>query len=106
MPKLPKLLHLLKPARDRLNQLLEPEPALTVDDLVCLSDMCPFDSQVKGDDWEAWSRWCRLFTREDLEIIGHLKDARRFYDVGSASVSRRSRRTDGAYFSCMERLWV
>ena len=56
-----------------------------------LADMCPFDSQVGGDDWEAWSRWCDVFTRDEWEIIGHLKDARRYYDVGAASVSARDR---------------
>lgn len=84
------MLHLLKPARNRLNRLLRPRPALTVDDLVCLADMCPFDAQAEGDDWEAWSRWCGLFTRDEWEVIGHLKDARRYYDVGEESVSNVS----------------
>ena len=37
-----------------------------------------------------------MFTRDEWEIIGHLKDARRYYDVGAASVSTRDQRACSA----------
>jgi hypothetical protein len=78
---------MLTPARDRLNRLLGPVPSLDLPDLICLADMCAFDSQAVGEDWEAWSRWCGIFDRDEWAIIGHYRDAKRFYDVGEGSVS-------------------
>jgi len=81
---------MLAPARERLNRLLAPGPALELDDLICLADMCAFDSQAGGEDWEAWSRWCGIFDRDEWAVIGHYRDTKRFYDVGEGSVSSTS----------------
>jgi hypothetical protein len=55
--------------------------------VVCLADMCPYDSQARGENTESWSRWCGIFTRDEWELLGHLKDAKRYYSVGQGSVS-------------------
>jgi hypothetical protein len=74
-------------ARDRLNAALRPQPPLDTEDLICLADLCPYDSQVAGEDWEAWSRWCGIFTRAEWDVLGYRKDARRYYEAGEGSVS-------------------
>ncbi len=43
---------------------------------------------MDGEDWEGWSRWCGVYTREEWEIIGHVRDAARYYETGEGSVSR------------------
>ncbi|ORX34649.1 histidine phosphatase superfamily [Kockovaella imperatae] len=80
-PSLPDLLNLLQPAQSRLNDLLRPQPPLELSEVKCLADMCPYDSQ-RSETWAAWSRWCRVFTREEWEAIGYLKDVDRYYGVG------------------------
>ncbi|KAK1926180.1 histidine phosphatase superfamily [Papiliotrema laurentii] len=72
-------------ARDRLNAALRPQPPLDTEDLTCLADLCPYDSQVAGEDWEAWSRWCGIFTRAEWDVLGYRKDARRYYEAGEGS---------------------
>ena len=52
-----------------------------------LADMCAYDSQAEGEDWDGWSPWCGLLGREEWEIVGHVKDADRFYGAGEGSVS-------------------
>ncbi|WWD05867.1 hypothetical protein V865_003951 [Kwoniella europaea PYCC6329] len=76
---------LLEPTLNRLNAALKPRPALEMDDLVCLADMCGYDSQSRGTDWEGWSKWCGIFTKEEWEIFGHGKDLKRWYDLGETS---------------------
>jgi hypothetical protein len=49
--------------------------------------MCDFDSQAEGDDWEGWSRWCGIFTRDEWEVLGHWRDTQRYFWVGEGSVS-------------------
>ncbi|WRT63672.1 uncharacterized protein IL334_000595 [Kwoniella shivajii] len=89
-PKLSKLKFedltpLLEPTLNRLNTILKPHPRLEMDDLVCLGDMCGYDSQSKGEDWTGWSKWCGIFTKNEWEIIGHGKDLKRWYDLGEQS---------------------
>ncbi|WWC85773.1 uncharacterized protein L201_000639 [Kwoniella dendrophila CBS 6074] len=76
---------LLEPTLNRLNTVLKPQPALEMDDLVCLADMCGYDSQSKGTDWNNWSKWCGIFSKEEWEIFGHAKDLKRWYDLGETS---------------------
>ena len=64
--------------------------------MICLADMCPFDSQAVGEDWEGWSRWCAIFTREEWEVIGHVRDAARYYEIGAGSVSDSSGSTSNS----------
>ncbi|WWC58080.1 uncharacterized protein I303_100615 [Kwoniella dejecticola CBS 10117] len=76
---------LFEPALNRLNTVLRPRPALEMDDLVCLADMCGYDSQSRGVDWQEWSKWCGIFTKAEWEIFGHAKDLKRWYDLGENS---------------------
>nr|XP_031863612.1 uncharacterized protein CI109_000864 [Kwoniella shandongensis]KAA5530684.1 hypothetical protein CI109_000864 [Kwoniella shandongensis] len=76
---------LLEPALSRLNTLLRPQPQLEVDDLICLADMCGYDSQAKGTEWIEWSKWCGIFGSEEWEILGYGKDLKRYYEVGEGS---------------------
>lgn len=79
---------LLEPIAHRLNTLLRPSPPLDVDDLVCLGDMCPYDSHASSEDWTgsgAWSKWCGIFTRDEWEILGYRRDVERYYEVGQGS---------------------
>ncbi|WVN90924.1 uncharacterized protein L203_106169 [Cryptococcus depauperatus CBS 7841] len=76
---------LLMPALHRLNNVLCPRPRLRIDELVCLADMCAFDSQARGTNWKGWSKWCSIFTQDEWEILGHGKDIKRFYEVGQGS---------------------
>lgn len=85
---LTSLRSLLDPLAKRLNDVLRPNPPLDSSDVLCLADMCPFDSQAEGEDWVAWSRWCGIFDREEWDIIGHVRDAKRYYEVGQGSVRR------------------
>jgi hypothetical protein len=89
-PPLQSLVRLLTPALNRLNSLLQPNPPLELYDLPCLADMCDFDSQAEGDDWKGWSRWCGIFTREEREVLGHWRDAQRYFWVGEGSVSNHA----------------
>ena len=80
---------LLEPISHRLNTLLKPSPPLEVDDLVCLGDMCPYDSHASDENWsgsESWSKWCGIFTRDEWEILGYRRDVERYYEVGQGSV--------------------
>ncbi|GFZ50736.1 hypothetical protein JCM24511_08494 [Saitozyma sp. JCM 24511] len=79
------LFPLLYPTRDRLNAALRPNPPLTVPDIICLGDMCAYDSQAAGENWQGWSRWCGVFSRAEWEIIGYLRDVQRYYEVGQGS---------------------
>ncbi|OCF36112.1 hypothetical protein I316_01984 [Kwoniella heveanensis BCC8398] len=72
----------LQPTITRLNEALRPQPPLEVDDLLCLADMCGYDSQASGQDWNGWSKWCGVFTPQEWEILGYGKDLSRWYDVG------------------------
>lgn len=76
---------LLSPAIDRLNNALCPRPKLDADDVACLADMCGYDSQSRGLEWKGWSKWCRLFTKVEWEVLGHGKDLKRYYEVGQGS---------------------
>ncbi|WVR03471.1 hypothetical protein IAU60_000462 [Kwoniella sp. DSM 27419] len=75
----------LIPTVDRLNKALRPQPPLELDDLLCLADMCGYDSQALGVDWKGWSKWCGVFNAREWEILGHGKDLSRYYDVGQGS---------------------
>ncbi|ORY34332.1 histidine phosphatase superfamily [Naematelia encephala] len=77
---------LLDHTLDRLNAILHPLPALTHSDLLCLADMCPYDSQRVDEDWTGWSKWCGIFDRAEWEILGHAKDVKRYYEVGEGSL--------------------
>ncbi|WVQ93834.1 hypothetical protein IAU59_000912 [Kwoniella sp. CBS 9459] len=66
----------------RLNEALRPQPPLELDDLLCLADMCGYDSQASGQDWNGWSKWCGVFTPQEWEVLGYGKDLSRWYDVG------------------------
>lgn len=59
---------------------------MDVEDLICLGDMCAFDSQREGEDWEGWSRWCGIFTRQEWDVLGYMRDVERYYEVGQGSV--------------------
>ena len=89
VPDVSGLSPFLQPALDRLNNVLDPQPNLDFDDIIYLADMCAYDSQAMGEDWEAWSRWCGIFIRQEWEGLGHIKDAKRYYEVGEGSVSGR-----------------
>ena len=80
------LLLLLRPTLYRLNEILEPQPLLEIEDLVCLADMCPYDSQA-SPEWKGWSEWCAVFEDKEWELLGYIKDLRRYYAVGQGSVS-------------------
>ena len=85
-PEKKSLLPLLGEAVDRLNSLLKPEPALDEEEVICLGDMCTYDSQAEGEDWEGWSRWCGIFNEKEWEVLGYIRDAQRYYEVGEGSV--------------------
>ena len=74
----------LLPALDRLNSALEPSPPLELAEIACLAPMCAYDSQ-RTEDWEAWSRWCSVFTPDEWEILGHIRDVEKYYSVGKGS---------------------
>ncbi|WVQ80361.1 hypothetical protein IAT38_002466 [Cryptococcus sp. DSM 104549] len=76
---------LLTPALDRLNNVLRPHPPLEPDELVCLADMCGYDSQAHRVDWGGWSKWCGVFSLEEWEVLGYGKDLKRYYEVGEGS---------------------
>ncbi|ODN97157.1 hypothetical protein I350_08137 [Cryptococcus amylolentus CBS 6273] len=80
-----ELYPLLQPALDRLNSVLRPVPRLEMEELVCLADMCGYDSQVRGLSWDGWSKWCAVFDQDEWEVMGYMKDVKRFYEVGQGS---------------------
>lgn len=82
-----QILQLLQPAAHRLNHLLKPRPALEVQDLANLAELCAFDSQAYGTDFSSWSDWCRLFDRDEWDVLGYAKEVGRWYQVGQGSVS-------------------
>ncbi|KAL7420830.1 hypothetical protein Q5752_004783 [Cryptotrichosporon argae] len=81
----PGLLPLLNAPIARLNSALQPRPSLDADDGLRLAEMCAYDSQVAGDEWAGWSRWCGVFTADEWEGIGYVRDAMRWYGVGEGS---------------------
>lgn len=85
-----KILQLLQPTAHRLNHLLKPRPALEVQDLANLAELCAFDSQAYGTDFSSWSDWCRLFDRDEWDVLGYAKEVGRWYQVGQGSVSSSS----------------
>ena len=86
-PRYAQLLALLTPALHRLNTALSPSPPLKLADLPPLADMCAFDAQAKGTEWEGWSEWCGIFRAKEWEVLGYLRDAERYYHVGGGGVS-------------------
>ncbi|WVQ76289.1 hypothetical protein IAR50_005954 [Cryptococcus sp. DSM 104548] len=76
---------LLQPTLDRLNSVLRPVPRLGMEDLVCLADMCAYDSLARGLSWGGWSKWCAVFEQNEWELMGYMKDVKRFYEVGQGS---------------------
>ncbi|KAL1404998.1 hypothetical protein Q8F55_008616 [Vanrija albida] len=72
---------LLQPTADRLNRLLGPRPPLDPDDVRRIADMCGYDTTAR-ETWSGWSRWCKVLSRDEWEIVGYGADVERWYRVG------------------------
>lgn len=59
-------------------------------DLFDLADLCGFDSQAGGVEWKGWSEWCGIFREKEWDVLGYVRDAKRFWHVGGGGVSHLS----------------
>lgn len=92
-----RIKQLLAPAAERLNSILDPRPALDEDDILAIASMCGFDTSVQAsEDRSGWSRWCRVLSRDEWEVVGYVWDVERWYRVGEG----------GRYGAIMGAGWV